>query len=42
MLKFHTLIRTDSTFNDLEELKDQLVKDKVESLLALKKLKLEN
>jgi riboflavin kinase/FMN adenylyltransferase len=42
MLKFHTLIRTDSTFNDLEELKDQLVKDKLESLLALKKLKLEN
>jgi len=41
-IKFHILIRTDSVFNDLEELKDQLTKDKEQSLQALKELNIEH
>lgn len=37
-IKFHQLIRTDSTFSDLEELKEQLKKDKEQSISVLEKL----
>jgi riboflavin kinase/FMN adenylyltransferase len=36
VVNFHKLIRSDSTFKDLEELKNQLIKDKEQSLLILK------
>jgi riboflavin kinase / FMN adenylyltransferase len=37
-VNFHQLIRGDSTFNDLEELKTQLIKDKEQALLILKQV----
>jgi riboflavin kinase/FMN adenylyltransferase len=40
-IKFLSLIRTDSTFNDLEELKTQLMKDKEQSLVVLQKLNIQ-
>lgn len=40
-IKFLSLIRTDSTFNDLEELKTQLMKDKEQSLVVLRKLNIQ-
>jgi riboflavin kinase/FMN adenylyltransferase len=38
VVNFHQLIRGDSTFRDLEELKTQLVKDKEQSLSILNKI----
>lgn len=38
VVNFHQLIRSDSTFKDLEELKTQLIKDKEQSLSILNKL----
>ena len=37
-VNFHKLIRSDSTFKDLEELKAQLIKDKEQSLSILNKI----